>query len=71
MMASVQVFQGNVFYFRKTILIPALAVILLSARHYQIASDCSGQVARDFVISKTSFCHKYVHYVEHLDFLDT
>ena len=29
-----------------TILIPTLAVILLSARHYQIASDYSGQVAR-------------------------
>ena len=29
-----------------TILISTLAVILLSARHYQIASDYSGQVAR-------------------------
>ena len=37
--------RDNVFYFRKTILIPTLAVILLSARHYQIASDCCGQVA--------------------------
>lgn len=46
MMASVQVLQGNVFYFRKTILISTLAVILLSARHYQIASDYLGQVAR-------------------------
>ena len=46
-----------------TILIATLAVILLSARHYQIASDYSGQVARAVtlsVISKTSFYHKDV-----------
>ena len=46
-----------------TILIATLVVILLSARHYQIASDYSGQVARAvtlFVFSETSFYHKDV-----------
>ena len=46
-----------------TILIPTLAVILLSARHYQIGSDYSGQVARAvtlLVVSKTSFYIKDV-----------